>query len=84
MGFDLGAVLRQLFYTLLDLARGVGAVWNWLTGTNVLFQGLSFTIFDWTIILVPAFTFTPIQALGAGGILVIVVLWVIKALVPVL
>lgn len=82
MGFDLGKIFKQLFYAMLDLVRGVGALWDWLTDSHTIFTGLKFTIFEWEIVLVPSFEFTPIMVIGAVGIIAIIVLWIIKGLVP--
>lgn len=79
---DLGSSIETIYNIVLDLIMWIGTIWDWLFDSHTLFSGISFTIFQWNITLIPSFSFTPIQAIGVGGILTVISLWVIKGLVP--
>lgn len=79
---DLGNILRILYNAVISLANSVSEVWDWLTDTHSIFNGLEFDLLNWHIVLIPSFSITPIAIISGTGILLIFGLWLIKALMP--
>jgi len=76
MSFDLGNVLRTLYNLVLTWAGMINDFWSWFS--NPVKLG-----FDIPVIGFIGIDFVPLELLGIG-ILGLIVIWLIKALVPVL
>lgn len=73
--FDLGKIFKMLYNIVQALSLYVSALWNYLTTPKVF--GIEFLGFEL------GYTWTLLDLISAGGILVLVTFWIIKALVPV-
>lgn len=74
MTFDLGQVFEVIFNTIVDLASSINMVFTWLTEE----QEFGFELLGGFIGL----KLMPITLIGGAGILILLALWLIKALVP--
>lgn len=72
--FDLGALFRELYNTVIDLSGAVQSIFDWLMKK----QTFGFKLFGELI----GIELVPIKVIGATGILVLIGFWLIKALVP--
>lgn len=72
--FDLGALFRELYNTVIDLSGAVQFIFDWLMKK----QTFGFHLFGELI----GIEIVPINVIGASGILLLVGFWLIKALVP--
>ena len=79
---ELGDSLLQLYNLFEELIKSIGKIWDWLFEPFIIFDGVSFKLFQWTITLIPKIEFTPILMIGASGIITLIVWWLVKALVP--
>lgn len=74
MSFDLGQVFEVIYNTIVDLASSINMVFTWLTEE----QEFGFELLGAFIGL----KLMPLTLIGGAGILILLALWLIKALVP--
>lgn len=79
---DFGSSMNQIFNIIISMLKAIGTVWDWLFDTHILFSGLKFDIFSYTITIIPAFSLTPMAMFTGAGLISLMVLWLIKGLVP--